>query len=59
MVNILLVDDHRLVRAGIMRILNDAPGIKVIGDVDSGEEAIRFVRQISRRHVNYLNHILL
>jgi len=45
MVNVLLVDDHRLVRAGIMRILNDAPGIKVIGDVDSGEEAIRFVRQ--------------
>ncbi len=45
MVNVLLVDDHKLVRAGIMRILNDAPGVKVIGDLNSGEEAIHFVRQ--------------
>ena len=45
MINVLLVDDHDLVRAGIRKILNDAPGIKVIGEVASGEEAVKFARK--------------
>lgn len=36
----MVVDDHELVRTGITRILNDAPGIKVVGEAASGEEAL-------------------
>jgi two-component system invasion response regulator UvrY len=45
MINILLVDDHALVRAGIRRILDDTRGLHVIDEVGSGEAAIQSVRQ--------------
>lgn len=45
MIKVLLVDDHELVRTGIKRILEDADGINVIGEVGSGEEALRFLRR--------------
>lgn len=45
MINVLLVDDHELVRTGISRILMDERGIKVIGEASSGEEALQFCRQ--------------
>lgn len=45
MIELLLVDDHELVRAGIRRILEDTPGIKVIGEASSGEEALKLVRE--------------
>ena len=32
MINVLLVDDHELVRTGIRRILDDIRGFKVIGE---------------------------
>jgi two-component system invasion response regulator UvrY len=44
MINVMVVDDHELVRTGISRILGDAPGIKVIAEASSGEEAINLVR---------------
>ena len=44
MINILLVDDHELVRAGIRRILEDIKGIKVIGEANYGEDAVKFCR---------------
>lgn len=46
MINVLLVDDHQLVRSGINRILQDAEGISVIGEASSGEEAITITREI-------------
>lgn len=45
MINVLLVDDHELVRTGIKRILDDQRGIKVIGEAKTGEEAVQFCRQ--------------
>ena len=45
MINVLLVDDHELVRTGIKRILNDVRGFKVIGEAKTGEEAVQFCRQ--------------
>ncbi len=45
MINVLLVDDHELVRTGIKRILNDVRGFKVIGESKTGEEAVQFCRQ--------------
>jgi DNA-binding NarL/FixJ family response regulator len=38
---ILLVDDHQLFRDGLKALLHSAPDIAVIGEADSGEEAIR------------------
>ncbi|WJW74293.1 UvrY/SirA/GacA family response regulator transcription factor [Thiohalobacter sp. IOR34] len=45
MIKLLLVDDHELVRSGIKRILEDTPGMQVLGEASSGEEAIEFVRR--------------
>ena len=41
----LLVDDHELVRTGIRRILEDVKGIKVVGECETGEEAVTFCRK--------------
>jgi two-component system invasion response regulator UvrY len=45
MIDVLLVDDHELVRTGIRRLLDDTDGIKVIGEASTGEEAVEKVRQ--------------
>ena len=45
MIKVMVVDDHELVRTGITRILNDAPGIFVVGEAASGEEALEVVRK--------------
>jgi two-component system invasion response regulator UvrY len=50
MIRVMVVDDHELVRTGITRILNDAPGISVVAEAGSGEEAIPIAKQ-SRPHV--------
>lgn len=45
LINILLVDDHELVRTGIRRILGEIRGINVIGEANSGEEAVKWCRK--------------
>ncbi len=45
MINVMLVDDHGLVRDGIKRLLNDVDGITVVAEAETGEQAIRQVRQ--------------
>ena len=44
MINVLLVDDHEPVRAGIRRILEEIKGIKVSGEANCGEDAIKWCR---------------
>jgi len=46
MIKILLVDDHKLVRSGIRRILDADPGIDVIGEAQNGEDAIHMAREL-------------
>lgn len=46
MINLLLVDDHDLVRLGFNRLLSDVKGIKVIGEAKSGEEAIKLAKSL-------------
>ncbi len=41
---ILIVDDHLLVRAGIRRILQDEPGIELVGEADTAAEGLKRVR---------------
>ena len=45
MITVLVVDDHELVRTGICRMLEDHADVEVIGQAESGEEAIAIVRQ--------------
>lgn len=45
MINVLLVDDHELVRTGIRKILDEVKGFKVIGEAKTGEEAVAFCRK--------------
>lgn len=45
MINVLVVDDHELVRVGVCRLLSDVAGIKVIGNACSGEEALKLVKE--------------
>lgn len=45
MINVMLVDDHGLVRNGIKRILDDVDGIAVVAEAENGEQAIRQVRR--------------
>lgn len=44
MINVLLVDDHHLVRVGINKILSSVKGLNVVGECETGEEAIKFCR---------------
>src|SRR5690242_9234045 len=46
MIQVLLVDDHELVRTGIRLMLQDTADIKVVAEVASGEEAVKMAREI-------------
>lgn len=46
MIKVLLVDDHELVRNGIRRLLQDVPGIRVIGEANSGEQAVLMAKDL-------------
>ncbi|MEJ1958689.1 MAG: response regulator transcription factor [Nitrosomonadales bacterium] len=43
-INVLVVDDHALIRKGLKQILDDTSDIRVSGEAESGMEAIRMVR---------------
>jgi two-component system invasion response regulator UvrY len=45
LINVLLVDDHELVRTGISRLLADVEDISVIGEAESGEDAVKLARE--------------
>lgn len=40
-----MVDDHELVRTGIRKILDEVKGLKVIGEAQTGEDAVQFCRK--------------
>ena len=50
MIRLLIVEDHHLVRTGLRNIINDAGGIEIVGEADSGERAIQLNRE-KRPHV--------
>ncbi|QGV79905.1 response regulator [Streptomyces ficellus] len=45
-VRILLCDDHAVVRAGLLALLGSAPGIEVVGEAGSGEEAVAMAAKL-------------
>ena len=45
-ITVLLVDDHSLVRRGFRRMLEDDPGISVVGEAGDGIEAVRLACEL-------------
>src|SRR3990172_9158106 len=43
---ILLVDDHAIVRLGLMTLLNDQPGMEVVGEASTAGEAVKAVEKL-------------
>lgn len=46
MIKILIVDDQELIRQSLALILNNQPGMEVVGDAKSGTEAIEITRRL-------------
>lgn len=46
MINVLIVDDHELIRNGISRLLADCDKIKVVGEAESGEQGVAKAREL-------------
>ncbi len=46
MIRVILAADHALVRAGLRVLLNDLPGVEVVGEADNGRDAL----ELARRH---------
>lgn len=45
-INVMLVDDHAVVRMGFRLLLQGTPDIKVTGEASSGEEAVRMFTEL-------------
>ncbi len=46
MINIVLVDDHELVRTGFRMILQQQPDICIVGEAGSAEEGLKLIRSL-------------
>jgi DNA-binding NarL/FixJ family response regulator len=45
-IRILLADDHAILRAGLVRLLNEESDIEVVGEADNGREAVQKVQEL-------------
>jgi len=45
-IRVLVADDHTLFREGLVRLLQEAPDIHVVGSVESGEDALQMLNQV-------------
>jgi NarL family two-component system response regulator LiaR len=46
-IKILVVDDHILVRKGLIALLDVKPGVEVIGEGSDGDDAVRLARELA------------
>ncbi len=44
--HVLLVDDHNIVRLGLMTLINDQPNMEVVGEAGTASEAMRAVERL-------------
>jgi DNA-binding NarL/FixJ family response regulator len=44
--HVLLVDDHNIVRLGLMTLINDQPNMEVVGEAGTASEAVRAVERL-------------
>jgi DNA-binding NarL/FixJ family response regulator len=45
-IRVLLVDDHEIVRLGLMTLINDRPDMEVVGEAGTAAEAVRAVERL-------------
>lgn len=45
-VNVLLVDDHAIVREGLRALLDDAEGMRIVGEAANGDEAVELAGKL-------------
>jgi DNA-binding NarL/FixJ family response regulator len=45
-IRILLADDHALVRAGLRALIDEMPGIQVVGEAENGSDALRLIAEL-------------
>lgn len=45
MINIIIVDDHEIVRTGLKMIIDKMSGIKIVAEAENGKQAIDMVRE--------------
>lgn len=45
-IKVMLVDDHQMVRQGLIYFLSTQPGITVVGEASNGREAVRLVAEL-------------
>lgn len=53
MINILIVDDHQIIRNGIKLMLRTFPEFNVVAEAENGFEAIEYVEQ-SAQHIDVI-----
>lgn len=46
MIRVIVADDHNLVRQGIIKLLEDAGDIEVVGEASNGQEAVDLVAKV-------------
>jgi two-component system invasion response regulator UvrY len=46
MINVLLTDDHELVRTGIRRLLEDTGQVQIVGEADCGEDSLKLAQSL-------------
>ena len=56
MIKILIADDHRLVREGVIRILAEDQELQVVGEAANGQEAIEMIEE-HKPDINICGHI--
>lgn len=47
MIEVLLTDDHELVRTGIRRLLEDSGEVRIVGEASCGEEGVLLAQQLN------------
>jgi two-component system response regulator NreC len=46
-IKIILAEDHKITREGLVNMLEDQPSMEVVGEAGNGREAIRLARELS------------
>jgi DNA-binding NarL/FixJ family response regulator len=45
-IRVLLADDHKLIRAGLVLVVEQQPGLSVVGEADDGRQAVEMVKSL-------------